>query len=68
MNTFLKEALNNYEIQHPQIEFLRHNENETYNIRFTTHYQIISMLFEYINRVPIFLLIFSGIKSILLIY
>lgn len=35
MNTLLNEALNNYEIQYPEIEFIRHNENETYKVRDT---------------------------------
>lgn len=33
MNTLLKEALDNYEIQNPQVEFIRHNENETYKLK-----------------------------------
>lgn len=33
MNTLLKEALYNYEIQHPQIEFIRHNENQIYKLK-----------------------------------
>ena len=35
MNTLLKEALKSYEIQQPQIEFIRHNENETYKVKDT---------------------------------
>lgn len=35
MNTLLKEALSNYEIKEPQIEFIRHNENETYKLKDT---------------------------------
>lgn len=35
MNTLLKEALHNYEIQHPQIKFIRHNENQIYKIQDT---------------------------------
>lgn len=33
MNNLLREALYNYEINQPQIEFIRHNENETYKIK-----------------------------------
>lgn len=33
MNNLLREALYNYEIMHPQIEFIRHNENKTYKIK-----------------------------------
>lgn len=32
MSDLLKEALSNYEIRNPQIEFIRHNENETYKV------------------------------------
>ncbi|EKQ57192.1 MULTISPECIES: phosphotransferase [unclassified Clostridium] len=32
MNGLLAEALSNYEILQPEIEFIRHNENETYKI------------------------------------
>lgn len=35
MNPLLNEALSNYEIKEPQIEFIRHNENETYKIKDT---------------------------------
>ena len=33
MNNLLREALYNYEIIQPQIEFIRHNENKTYKIK-----------------------------------
>lgn len=33
MNNLLKEALNNYEINQPEVEFIRHNENITYKIK-----------------------------------
>ncbi len=35
MNTLLEEALNNYKILDPQIEFIRHNENQTYKLKDT---------------------------------
>lgn len=35
MNALLKEALYNYEIENFQIEFIRHNENETYKVKDT---------------------------------
>lgn len=33
MNKLLIEALNNYEIEQPEVEFIRRNENETYKIK-----------------------------------
>ncbi|GKX66209.1 phosphotransferase enzyme family protein [Inconstantimicrobium mannanitabidum] len=33
MNAILNEALNNYEVQCPKVEFIRHNENETYKVK-----------------------------------
>lgn len=35
MNNLLREVLYNYEIMQPQIEYIRHNENETYKIKDT---------------------------------
>jgi Ser/Thr protein kinase RdoA (MazF antagonist) len=35
MNNLLKEALESYDINEPEVEFIRHNENETYKIKDT---------------------------------